>query len=54
MRWSERIEVPDGKAIRGPWLPSESVWHFVGDPSVAITDQGNAGVVWVDHSRKDL
>jgi len=54
MNWSERIEVASGKAIRGPWRMNESVWHFVDDPAVAITDQGNAGVVWADHTRHDL
>ena len=52
--WSERIEVAHGKAVRGPWRMNESVWHFVDDPTVAITDQGDAGVVWVDHSRHDI
>jgi hypothetical protein len=32
----------------------ESVWHFVDDPTVAITDQSNVGVVWVDHSLQDI
>lgn len=54
MKWGERIEVAHGKAFVGPWLMNESVWEFVDDPSVAITDQGNAGGVWVDHSRKDI
>jgi len=54
INWMERIEVAGGKAVRGPWFMNESVWHFVDDPSVAITDQGNAGVVWVDHSRKNV
>ncbi|MGE5842980.1 MAG: hypothetical protein ACM335_11910, partial [Deltaproteobacteria bacterium] len=52
--WGERIEVAKGKAVRGPWLMNESVWHFVDDPTVAITDQGNAGVAWVDHTTKDI
>jgi hypothetical protein len=52
--WGESIEVAYGKAVRGLWLMNESVWHFVDDPTVAITDEGNAGVVWADHSRKDI
>jgi hypothetical protein len=32
----------------------ESVWHFVDDPTVAITDQSNVGVVWVDHSLQNI
>ena len=54
MSWGEPIEVARGKTIRGPWLMNESVWHFVDDPTVAITDQGNTGVAWVDHSLKDI
>jgi hypothetical protein len=52
--WGERIEVAHGKAVFGPWLMNESVWDFVDDPTVAITDQGSVGVVWADHSRKDI
>jgi hypothetical protein len=52
--WKERIEVAYGKAVRGPWRMNKSVWHFVDDPTVAITDQGNAGVAWADHSRQDI
>ena len=52
--WGERMEVARGKAVRGPWRMNESVWHFVDDPTVAITDQGNAGVAWADHSQKDI
>ncbi len=52
--WGERIEVARGKAFRGPWLMNESVWHFVDDPTVAVTDQGNVGVAWADHSLKDI
>lgn len=54
MTWSEGVEVAYGKAVRGPWRMNESVWHFVDDPAVAITDQGNAGVAWVDHTKKDI
>jgi len=52
--WDEKIEVAHGKAFRGPWRMNESVWHFVDDPTVAITDEGNVGVAWVDHAQKDL
>ncbi len=52
--WGQRIEVAKGKAFRGPWRMNESVWHFVDDPTVAITDEGNVGVAWADHSRKDI
>lgn len=52
--WSEHIDVAFGETVRGPWRMNESVWHFVDDPGVALTDQGNAGVVWVDHTKKDI
>ena len=52
--WDKQIEVAQGKAFRGPWMMNESVWRFVDDPMVAITDEGNVGVAWADHSRKDL
>ena len=52
--WGERIEVARGNAFRGPWRMNESVWDFVDDPTVAITDEGNVGVAWADHSRKDI
>jgi hypothetical protein len=52
--WSERIEVAHGNALVGPWLMNESVWEYVDDPAVAITDQGNAGVAWAEQSRKDI
>ena len=52
--FTEPIEVAHGEAFRGPWRMNESVWHFVDDPTVAITDQGNVGVAWVDHARKDI
>jgi len=52
--WDKQIEVARGKAFRGPWMMNESVWRFVDDPTVAITDEGNAGVAWADHSRKDI
>src|SRR4030042_4053329 len=44
--WGQRIEVAKGKAFRGPWRMNESVWHFVDDPTVAITDEGNVGGAW--------
>jgi len=52
--WDESIEVAHGSAFRGPWRMNESLWHFVDDPTVAITHEGNVGVAWADHSRKDI
>jgi hypothetical protein len=33
---------------------NESKWYFVDDPTVAMTEQGDAGVVWADHALKDI
>jgi hypothetical protein len=52
--WREPIEVASGAAFRGPWRMNDSVFDFVDDPTVAIDDRGQVGVVWADHSRKDL
>jgi hypothetical protein len=52
--WAGGIDVAQGKAVRGPWQMNESVWHFVDDPSPAITENGHVGVAWVDHARQDV
>jgi hypothetical protein len=52
--WGKRIEVAKGEAYRGPWRMNESKWYFVDDPTVAMTEQGDAGVAWADHARKDI
>ena len=52
--WRDPIEVAAGAAFRGPWRMNDSVFDFVDDPTVAIDARGQVGVVWVDHSRKDL
>jgi hypothetical protein len=54
MKWEKRIEVASGKAYRGPWEMNESKWYFVDDPTVAVTERGDAGVAWADHARKDI
>jgi hypothetical protein len=33
---------------------NESEFHYVDDPTVAITEEGAVGVAWVDQSRKDI
>ena len=54
LHWRKPIEVARGAAVRGPWRMNDSDWRFVDDPGVAITDQGDVGVVWADHSRQDI
>jgi hypothetical protein len=46
--------VASGDAVQGPWRMNESDFRYVDDPSVAITDRGVIGVVWVDQARKDV
>ncbi len=52
--WDKRIEVASGPAFRGPWRMNESEFHYVDDPTVAITAKGVVGVAWVDQMRKDV
>ncbi|GAB6060025.1 sialidase family protein [Desulfonatronum parangueonense] len=54
IQWDDPIEVAEGEAFRGPWKMNESDWRFVDDPSVALTEDGQAGVVWIDQARQDL
>lgn len=52
--WTGPIDVAAGAADRGPWRMNESVWRFVDDPSVALSENGTAGVVWTNHVEQDL
>jgi hypothetical protein len=52
--WDKRIEIASGPAYRGPWRMNESEFHYVDDPTVAITAKGVVGVAWVDQTRKDV
>lgn len=54
LRWGERIEVASGGAFRGPWRMNESEFHYVDDPTVAISEKGHVGVAWADQARKDI
>ncbi|WP_139162913.1 exo-alpha-sialidase [Desulfonatronum thiosulfatophilum] len=54
IQWDDPVEVAEGEAFRGPWQMNESDWRFVDDPSVALTEDRQAGVVWVDQARQDL
>jgi hypothetical protein len=33
---------------------NDSAYDFVDDPSVALDDRGDVGVVWVDQGRKNV
>lgn len=52
--WTAPIEVAAGATHRGPWRMNDSDWNFVDDPTVALSDDGAAGVVWTDHVEQDL
>ena len=52
--WDKKIEVASGGAFRGPWRMNESEFHYVDDPTVAISRNGVVGVAWVDQARKDI
>ena len=54
LSWRGSTEIAAGRAERGPWRMNESKFDYVDDPSVAIDDRGEAAVVWVDQSRKDV
>lgn len=52
--WMEPVEVAAGRAYAGPWRMNESEFLYVDDPSVALNERGDIGVVWADQSRRDL
>lgn len=52
--WTAPVSIASGNAHRGPWRMNDSDWDFVDDPSVALSDNGTAGVVWADHTEQDL
>jgi hypothetical protein len=54
LSWDEQLELASGAAYQGPWRMNKSAFHYVDDPTVAISDDGVIGVAWVDQSRKDI
>ncbi len=54
LSWLGSTEIAAGRAERGPWRMNESRFDYVDDPSVALDDEGEAAVVWVDQARKDV
>ncbi len=54
MKWGEKVEIASGGAFRGPWRMNESEFHYVDDPTVAISEKGHVGVAWADQARKDI
>ncbi len=54
IQWTAPVELAEGEAYRGPWRMNESVYLFVDDPTVAITDQEVVVAAWVDHTQRDV
>jgi len=54
LKWTEKIQVASGSGFRGPWRMNESEFHYVDDPTVALSKNGIVGVAWVNQSRKDI
>ncbi len=52
--WFSPVEVDSGEAYRGPWRMNESQFHFVDDPTIALTDNGTVAVVWGDLAQRDI
>ena len=52
--WEQKIEVAAGGAHRGPWRMNDSEFHYLDDPTVAITENSVVGVAWADQSRQDI
>jgi hypothetical protein len=50
--WQGSIEIAGGRGERGPWQQNQSRFDYVDDPSVAIDDQGEIAVVWVEQGQK--
>jgi hypothetical protein len=51
-RWGGSIDIAKGRGERGPWQQNQSRFDYVDDPAVAIGEQGDIAVVWVDQARK--
>jgi hypothetical protein len=54
VRWIEPLEVAQGRAHAGPWQMNESVFDYVDDATVALSDAGEIAVAWADNARKDV
>src|SRR6185369_552618 len=52
LQWQRITEIASGRGERGPWQQSASRFDYVDDPAVAIDDEGNIAVAWVEQARK--
>ena len=54
LAWQAPVEIAQGRGERGPWQQNDSRYDFVDDPSVAVSEQGDVAVAWVDQASKDV
>jgi hypothetical protein len=53
LQW-QATEIARGRGERGPWQQSASRFDYVDDPAVAIDDEGNVAVAWVEQAQKTV
>ena len=54
VEWASPVEVATGAARIGPWRMNESDWDYLDDPTLALTDDGTAGIAWVDQGAQEV
>jgi hypothetical protein len=52
--WHGRTAIAEGGGEKGPWRQNESRYDYVDDPAVALDEDGEAAIAWVDQARKDV
>jgi hypothetical protein len=50
--WLGMTEIARGRGEHGPWQQNQSRFDYVDDPAVAIDEQGEIALAWVDQARK--
>ena len=54
LEWQAPLDLATGRGERGRWQQNDSRYDFVDDPSVALSERGEAVVAWVDQAKKDV
>jgi hypothetical protein len=52
LQWQGITEIASGRGERGPWQQNQSRFDYVDDPAVAIDDNGEIAVTWVEQAQK--
>ncbi|MFL6624662.1 MAG: sialidase family protein [Sulfurifustis sp.] len=52
--WRGAMDIAVGGGEKGPWRQNDSRYDYVDDPTVAIDEQGDVFLAWVDQARKDV